>query len=111
MQAASRQEILNRLHAVERHVRVMARMVEEEQSCLDVLRKSFAAQSGLDHVPLLLLRHHMHTCVSASLARGTAEARERTIRELLELCQGAASLGRQAAPPIIEDTRATGGAW
>jgi DNA-binding FrmR family transcriptional regulator len=60
---ASKQELLNRLARVEGQVRGVARMVEDDRYCIDVLTQINAATAALDQIALGLLDGHMRTCL------------------------------------------------
>jgi CsoR family transcriptional regulator, copper-sensing transcriptional repressor len=60
---ASKQELLNRLARVEGQVRGVARMVEEDRYCVDVLTQIGAATAALDQIALGLLDGHTRTCL------------------------------------------------
>ena len=60
---ASKQDLLNRLARVEGQVRGVARMVDEDRYCIDVLTQISAIQAALDKVGLGLLDDHVHHCV------------------------------------------------
>ncbi len=60
---ASRDQLLRRLRRVEGQVRGVARMVEEERYCIDVLTQISAIQAALDKVALGLLDEHARHCV------------------------------------------------
>jgi CsoR family transcriptional regulator, copper-sensing transcriptional repressor len=60
---ASKQELLNRLARVEGQVRGVARMVEEDRYCIDVLTQINAAGAALDRIALGLVDGHMRTCL------------------------------------------------
>jgi DNA-binding FrmR family transcriptional regulator len=60
---ASKQELLNRLARVEGQVRGVARMVEEDRDCIDVLTQINAAGAALDRIALGLLDGHIRTCL------------------------------------------------
>ncbi|PVU81395.1 transcriptional regulator (plasmid) [Cellulomonas sp. WB94] len=56
---------LNRLHRIEGQVRGIARMVEDDQYCIDVLTQIAAASRALQSVALELLADHMNHCFAA----------------------------------------------
>ena len=68
-------KLLNRLHRIEGQVRGVARMVEEDRYCIDVLTQISAIQAALDKVALGLLDDHAHHCVIGGAAGGTPEER------------------------------------
>ena len=61
--ADSKDDYLRRLRRVEGQVRGIARMVEEDQYCIDVLTQVSAATRALQNVALGLLEEHMGGCV------------------------------------------------
>ena len=54
---------IKRLKRAEGQVRGIARMVEEDTYCMDILTQVSAAQAALDKVALELLRDHAHHCM------------------------------------------------
>jgi DNA-binding FrmR family transcriptional regulator len=53
-----------RLRPIERHVRGIAKMIEEDSYCIDVLTQINAVSSALRSVVLNLLGKHLDRCVS-----------------------------------------------
>lgn len=56
--------VLKRLNRAEGQVRGVARMVEEDKYCIDILTQINAAQAALDKVALELLRDHAKHCLT-----------------------------------------------
>lgn len=56
--------VLRRLKRAEGQVRGVARMVEEDKYCIDVLTQINAAQAALDKVAIELLRDHARHCLT-----------------------------------------------
>jgi len=71
---------LRRLRRVEGQVRGLARMVEEDAYCIDVLTQVSAVSSALEKVALGLLEDHLRTCVVDAARAGDEEA-EALVRE------------------------------
>jgi CsoR family transcriptional regulator, copper-sensing transcriptional repressor len=63
-----------RLRRIEGQVRGIARMIEEDKYCIDVLTQISAANSALRAVALNLLDEHLGHCVTHAVAEGGAEA-------------------------------------
>ena len=76
----NKQAILKRLRRAEGQVRGVARMVEEDSYCIDVLTQVSAATKALETVALALLDDHLTHCVAEASAQGGAVA-EQKIRE------------------------------
>jgi DNA-binding FrmR family transcriptional regulator len=60
---ASKQQILGRLSKIEGQVRGVARMVEEDRYCIDVVTQINAVRAALDKVGLGLLDGHVRHCL------------------------------------------------
>ncbi|BCO38221.1 metal-sensitive transcriptional regulator [Mycobacterium heckeshornense] len=63
-----------RLRRIEGQVRGIAKMIEEDKYCIDVLTQISAANSALRSVALSLLDEHLSHCVSRAIAGGDDEA-------------------------------------
>jgi len=70
-------ELLKRLRRAEGQVRGIARMVEEDQYCIDILTQVSAATRALETVALSLLDDHLSHCVAEAAAQGGPVATEK----------------------------------
>jgi DNA-binding FrmR family transcriptional regulator len=61
--SATKDELLGRLAKVEGQVRGVARMVDEDRYCIDVVTQINAARAALDKVALGLLDSHVRHCL------------------------------------------------
>lgn len=59
-----KEDISKRLNRAEGQVRGLARMVEEDAYCIDILTQISAVQAALDKVGLQLLAEHTKHCMS-----------------------------------------------
>lgn len=62
--AGNKEELLTRLARAEGQVRGVARMVDADKYCIDILTQISAIQGALDQVALELLREHTHHCLT-----------------------------------------------
>jgi CsoR family transcriptional regulator, copper-sensing transcriptional repressor len=81
----SRQKILNRLNRVDGQVRGIARMVEEERYCIDVLTQLQAVRAALASIEKEMLKTHLSHCVEGAIVSGNAGEQRQKARELIEL--------------------------
>ena len=84
--SANKQQILKRLRRAEGQVRGVAKMIEDDRYCIDVLTQISALQAALDKVALGLMDDHVKHCmVKGSEAERTDRAEElmQTIGRLL----------------------------
>jgi DNA-binding FrmR family transcriptional regulator len=65
---------LKRLRRIEGQVRGIARMVEQDTYCIDVLTQVSAATKALEAVALGLLDEHLKHCVANAIEAGGGEA-------------------------------------
>lgn len=68
-----------RLRKVEGQIRGIARMIEQDKYCIDILTQIGAANSALRSVALNLLDEHLDQCVSHALTEGSSEAQAETL--------------------------------
>ncbi len=71
---------LKRLRRIEGQVRGLARMVEEDKYCIDILTQVSAATKALQSFSLELLDEHLATCVVQAAQAGGDEA-DQKVRE------------------------------
>ena len=69
----TKQAHLKRLRRIEGQVRGIARMVEEDQYCIDVLTQVAAATKALQAMALGLLEEHLNHCVADAVTAGGQE--------------------------------------
>jgi CsoR family transcriptional regulator, copper-sensing transcriptional repressor len=74
---------LKRLARAEGQVRGVARMVEEDRYCIDVLTQLAAVDTALESVALAILDDHVSHCVAGALASGDEGDAATKIDELL----------------------------
>jgi DNA-binding FrmR family transcriptional regulator len=89
-----RGELLNRLHRIEGQVRGIARLVEDEAYCLDILQQVEAMTAAADSVGLLLLEDHIDGCLTHAIETGQGEP---YVDEVMTVVRRA--LGRRSARP------------
>jgi len=73
-------DLCKRLSRVEGQVRGIARMVDEDKYCIDILTQVAAATKALETVVLSLLGDHLSHCVAQASAEGGEVAAEK-VRE------------------------------
>lgn len=74
--------LLKRLKRIEGQVRGVAKMIEDDRYCVDVLTQVSAAKSALDAVAMQLLADHTHGCVQSAIRSGKGD---QAIEELIEV--------------------------
>ncbi len=72
--APEKASYLRRLKLIEGQTRGIARMVENDQYCIDILTQVAAVTSALKAVSLGLLEDHLEHCVADAARQGGPEA-------------------------------------
>jgi len=74
-----------RLSRIEGQVRGVARMIEQDRYCIDVLTQIRAVRAALDRVEQETLSDHLQHCVAHAFHAGSDRDRQSKIEELLEV--------------------------
>ena len=76
---------LKRLKRIEGQVRGLARMVEEDRYCIDIVTQILAVRAALRRAEEEVLRDHVVHCVEGAIASGSAAEQRRKIAELMDV--------------------------
>ena len=90
MKRENKAKLLNRLSRIEGQVRGVARMVEEDRYCIDVLTQIQAVRAALARVETEMLKDHLGHCIEAAITGGDAAEQRRKASELIELLERSA---------------------
>ena len=83
-------KLLNRLRRIEGQVRGVARMVEEDRYCIDVLTQVQAIRAALSRAETEMLKDHLGRCIEGAIVSGDAAEQRNKASELIELLNRAA---------------------
>jgi DNA-binding FrmR family transcriptional regulator len=73
----------NRLRRIEGQIRGIARMVDEDRYCPDILVQIASVEQALRAVARGLMRNHLEHCVTESIRKGSGRDAAATYDELL----------------------------
>ena len=76
---------LKRLKRIEGQVRGLARMVEADRYCIDIVTQIAAVRAALRRVEEEVLRDHVAHCVEHAVASGNRAEQRRKIAELMDV--------------------------
>lgn len=79
--------LLNRLNRVEGQVRGIARMIEEDRYCIDVLTQIQAVRAALAKVETEMLRDHLGHCIEGAIVSGDKDEQRKKASELIQLLE------------------------
>jgi DNA-binding FrmR family transcriptional regulator len=72
-----------RLNRIEGQVRGIARMVDEDRYCIDIVTQVAAVRAALRRVEEEILRDHVAHCVEHAISSGNKTEQRRKIEELM----------------------------
>lgn len=76
---------LRRLRRIEGQVRGLARMVEDDRYCADILVQISSVQEALRAVGRALMRNHLRHCAAQAIRKGSPAQAEAMYDELMNL--------------------------
>ena len=85
MNAATKTSCRKRLSRIEGQVRGLARMVEEDRYCIDVVTQIAAVRAALARVEEEVLHDHVAHCVEHAIASGNAAEQRKKVAELMDV--------------------------
>jgi len=83
MQQPAKTSCLKRLSRIEGQVRGLARMVEEDRYCIDVITQVAAVRAALKRVEDEVLKDHVAHCIEHAIDAGDRDEQRRKIGELM----------------------------
>ena len=85
MQKQMKASCLKRLNRIEGQVRGLAKMVDEDRYCIDVVTQISAVRAALRRVEEEVLRDHVAHCVEHAIASGNTADQRRKVAELMDV--------------------------
>jgi len=83
MRKDSKSSVQKRLGRIEGQVRGLAKMVEEERYCIDIVTQISAVRAALRRVEEEVLKDHVAHCVEHAIASGDRADQRQKISELM----------------------------
>jgi DNA-binding FrmR family transcriptional regulator len=83
-----RAQLLRRLSRLEGQVRGVARMIERDEYCIDILQQTSALRAALDAVSLMVMEDHVAGCLATAVKTGDAEAYTEEVMEVVRRSMG-----------------------
>lgn len=85
MQSKAKASVLKRLNRIEGQVRGIARMVDEDRYCIDIVTQILAASAALRRAEEEILRDHVGHCVEYAIASGDKDDQRQKISEIMSV--------------------------
>lgn len=87
MNRDNKPKLLNRLSRIEGQVRGIARMVEEDRYCIDVLTQLQAVRAAVNRVETEMLKDHLTHCIEHAIVSGDADDQRQKANEVIQLLE------------------------
>ncbi|WP_421725316.1 metal-sensitive transcriptional regulator [Bauldia sp.] len=87
MQEDTKNSVRKRLNRVEGQVRGIARMVEADRYCIDVVTQIAAVRAALRRIEAEVIRDHAAHCVADAVRSGDPDERQRKVDELITVLE------------------------
>ena len=85
MRAIAKSSVLKRLRRIEGQVRGLARMVENDRYCIDIVTQLSAVRAALRRAEEEILADHAAHCVENAIASGNKLDQRRKVAELIDV--------------------------
>jgi CsoR family transcriptional regulator, copper-sensing transcriptional repressor len=85
MRKQAKTSCLRRLSRIEGQVRGVARMVERDRYCIDIITQVAAVRAALRRVEEEILQDHVGHCVEHAIASGNRREQRRKVNELIDV--------------------------
>jgi DNA-binding FrmR family transcriptional regulator len=89
MQKETKSSCLKRLGRIEGQVRGLARMVEDDRYCIDVVTQIAAVRAALRRVEEEVLQDHVSHCVEHAIRSGSVKDQRQKVAELMDVLKRA----------------------
>ena len=87
MERTNSARLRNRLSRIEGQVRGIAKMIDEDRYCIDVLTQLQAVRAALACVETEMLKDHLDQCIVGAMASGDAKQQREKADELIRLLE------------------------
>jgi CsoR family transcriptional regulator, copper-sensing transcriptional repressor len=85
MRPSAKTSVMKRLKRIEGQVRGLARMVEDERYCIDIVTQLSAVRAALRRAEEEILADHVAHCVEHAIASGNKAEQRRKVSELMDV--------------------------
>jgi CsoR family transcriptional regulator, copper-sensing transcriptional repressor len=80
-----KEQVSNRLRRIEGQVGGIARMIEEDRYCVDILNQTAAVVSALRKVESIVMENHLNTCVADAMRSDDPEQQREKTAEVMDI--------------------------
>jgi DNA-binding FrmR family transcriptional regulator len=95
-----RAQLVRRLSRLEGQVRGIARMIERDEYCVDILQQTAALRAAVDSISLLVMEDHVAGCLQTAVKTGDAAAYTEEVMDVVRRSLGRPVRSRTAADEV-----------
>ena len=77
-----KEKVGHRIKIIQGHLKAIAKMIEEDKYCVDIVMQSLAVQKSLKELDKVIIEDHMKSCLVNEIKNGKED---KAIKELLEI--------------------------
>jgi DNA-binding FrmR family transcriptional regulator len=85
MQTEAKAAVRKRLSRIEGQVRGLARMIDEDRYCIDIVTQISAVRAALRRAEEEILRDHVAHCVEHAIASGNKKDQRQKVAEIMDV--------------------------
>ena len=85
MRKEAKAATLKRLNRIEGQVRGLARMVEGDRYCIDIVTQLLAVRAALRRTEDEIMRDHVASCVEGAIESGNKSDQRKKVAELMDV--------------------------
>jgi DNA-binding FrmR family transcriptional regulator len=86
--AKDRAQLLRRLSRIEGQVRGIARMIDRDDYCIDILQQTAALRAAVDAVSLMVMEDHVAGCLRHAVETGDAGTYTEEVMDVVRRSMG-----------------------
>lgn len=75
----------NRLNRIQGQIAGVAKMIQDDRYCVDILNQTSAVVSALRNVEKIVMENHLNTCVADAMRSGDPVEQRRKTAEVMEI--------------------------
>lgn len=88
MKSDTKEATVKRLARIEGQVRGVAKMIDQDRYCIDIVRQVQAIKAALSGLEKVVLDDHLSTCVDDALTSDNVDDRREKVEELVAILGG-----------------------
>ena len=101
-EGATAEAVRARLRRIEGQIRGIARMLDDDRSCEEIVTQLMAIRAGIDSVGALVLDDHLESCLPPDAPTEQVSALRESMRLWWRFAPGSGGLGPTGAPGAVE---------